>query len=132
LSAGTEVVVVVSEKLRSHGCGERRGQQYGRRLAEARKKPSERADLSYLQKARNFALNQPRETWRRSQKADEDDDEEEEGSEGRERDEMLDHMLSTSVAFSESDRRLRSVTPSSPSSSQRRRITEETSARYGI
>lgn len=132
MSAGTEVVVVVSEKLRSHGCGERRGQQYGRRLAEARKKPSERADLSSLQKARNFALNQPRETWRRSQKADEDDDEEEEGSEGRERDEMLDHMLSTSVAFSESDRRLRSVTPSSPSSSQRRRITEETSARYGI
>jgi chromatin segregation and condensation protein Rec8/ScpA/Scc1 (kleisin family) len=78
LSAGTEVVVVVSEKLRSHGCGERRGQQYGRRLAEARKKPSERADLSYLQKARNFALNQPRETWRRSQKADENDEEDKE------------------------------------------------------
>jgi hypothetical protein len=132
LSAGTEVVVVVSEKLRSHGRGERRGQQYGRRLAEARKKPSERADLSSVQKARNFALNQPRKTWRRSQKADEDDDEEEEGSEGREREEMLDHMLSTSVVFSESDRRLRSVTPSSPSSSRRRRITEETSARYGI
>ncbi len=108
LSAGTEVVVVVSEKLRSHGCGERRGQQYGRRLAEARKKPSERADLSSLQKARNSALNQPRKTWRRSQKADEDDhdEEEEEGSEGREREEMLDHLLSTSVAFSESDRRL--------------------------
>jgi hypothetical protein len=78
LSAGTEVVVVVSEKLRSHGCGERRGQQYGRRLAEARKKPSERADLSSLQKARNFALNQPRETWRRSQKVDEDDEQDKE------------------------------------------------------
>ncbi len=78
MSAGTEVVFVVSEKLRSHGCGERRGQQYGRRLAEARKKPSERGDLSSLQKARNFALNQPRKTWRRSQKADEDDEEDKE------------------------------------------------------
>ncbi len=73
MSAGTEVVVVVSEKLRSHGRGERRGQQYGRRLAKARKKPSEKADLSSLQKARNFALIQPRKTWRISQKADEDD-----------------------------------------------------------
>lgn len=80
MAAGTEVVVVVvvSEKLRSHGCGERRGQQYGRRLAEARKKPSERADLSSLQKARNFALTQPRKTWRISQKADEDDAEDKE------------------------------------------------------
>jgi hypothetical protein len=63
-----------------------------------------RSELS----AESSALNQPRKTWRRSQKADEDDhdEEEEEGSEGREREEMLDHLLSTSVAFSESDRRL--------------------------
>jgi hypothetical protein len=47
-------------------------------LAEARKKPSERADLSSLQKARNFALTQQRKTWRISQKADEDDAEDKE------------------------------------------------------
>jgi hypothetical protein len=107
LSAGTEVVVVVvSEKLRSHGCGERRGQQYGRRLAEARKKPLERADLSSLQKARNLALNQLRKTWSRSQKADEDDDEEEEGSgRTRERTDARSHVIDFGCIF-----RIRSAT----------------------
>jgi hypothetical protein len=41
LYIGIKVIVVVYKKLRSHGCGEKRGQQYGRWLAKVRKKPLE-------------------------------------------------------------------------------------------
>jgi hypothetical protein len=74
LPVGTEVIVVVYEKSRSHGCGEKRGQQYGRRLAEARKKPSEDQTRALCRELGTLHLISREKPRKRSQKADEDEE----------------------------------------------------------